>query len=173
MTAKIPLHLKGRHSIFDRFAGAITRAAGSPWAFSLALLGVLAWAATGPVFGFSETWQIVVNTGTTIITFLMVFLIQRSQNKDSLALHIKLNELLAAQLAASNRLIAIEDLDEGDLTTLRAFYCRLAELAEKEGGIKRSHSLDEAAAAHARKTGTPRPRVRRPSRSKRPKPRGD
>lgn len=156
---KTPLHLKGRHSIFDRFAGAITHAAGSPWAFSSALAGVLVWAATGPFFGFSETWQIVVNTGTTIVTFLMVFLIQRSQNKDSLALHIKLNELLAAQHEASNRLIAIEDLDENDLTTLRAFYCRLAELAEKEGGIKCSHSLDEAQAVHARKAKAPRKRA--------------
>ena len=143
--------LTGRHSIFDRFAGAVTRLAGTPWAFAAAVLSIVLWAATGPVFHFSENWQMVVNTGTTIVTFLMVFLIQQSQNKDSLAVHIKLNELLAAMELASNRVVAVEDLDEADLETLRKFYCELAELAEKEGGVKCSHSLDDAQVAHARK----------------------
>jgi low affinity Fe/Cu permease len=93
----------------------------------------------------------VVNTGTTIVTFLMVFLIQQSQNKDSLAVHIKLNELLAAHELASNRVVAIEDLDESELETLRAFYCQLAQMAEAEGGVKNSHSLDDAREVHARK----------------------
>jgi low affinity Fe/Cu permease len=145
------LRLRGRHSIFDRFAGAVTRLAGTSWAFAVALLSIAVWAATGPFFHFSETWQMVVNTGTTIVTFLMVFLIQQSQNKDSLALHIKLNELLAAHEHASNRVVAVEDLDEADLATLRAFYCEIAKLAEKEGGVKRSHSLDDAQMVHARK----------------------
>jgi low affinity Fe/Cu permease len=143
--------LTGRHSIFDRFAGAVTRLAGTPWAFAVAVLSIVLWAATGPVFHFSENWQMVVNTGTTIVTFLMVFLIQQSQNKDSLAVHIKLNELLAAHELASNRVVAVEDLDEADLETLRKFYCELAKLAEKEGGVKSSHSLDDAQDAHARK----------------------
>ena len=142
---------RSRNSMFDRFAGTVTRVAGSPWAFAAALGSVIIWAMTGPSFHFSENWQIVINTGTTIVTFLMVFLIQQSQNKDSLAVHIKLNELLAAHERASNRIVAIEDLDEADLAQLRTFYCRLSALAEEEGGIKRSHSLDEAAELHARK----------------------
>jgi low affinity Fe/Cu permease len=145
------IRLRGRHSVFDRFAGAVTHLAGTSWAFAVAMLAIVAWAATGPFFHFSETWQMVVNTGTTIVTFLMVFLIQQSQNKDSLALHIKLNELLAAHEHASNRVVAVEDLDEADLATLRAFYCEIAKLAEKEGGVKRSHSLDDAQMVHARK----------------------
>ena len=143
--------LTGRHSIFDRFAGAVTRLAGTPWAFAVAVFSIVLWAATGPFFHFSGNWQMVVNTGTTIVTFLMVFLIQQSQNKDSLAVHIKLNELLAANELASNRVVAVEDLDEADLETLRQFYCELAKLAEKQGGVKSSHSLDEAKVVHERK----------------------
>ena len=160
---KTPLRLSGRRSIFDRFAGGVAHFAGSPWAFAIALATILAWAMLGPLFGFSDSWQMVVNTGTTIITFLMVFLIQQSQNKDSLAVHIKLNELLAAHQLASNRVVAVEDLDEADLETLRSFYCELAEMAEKEGGVKKSHSLDEARQAHARKqhSHSRRPRRRR------------
>jgi len=144
--------LSGRHSLFDRFASYVTAGVGSPWAFALAFAAVLLWAVTGPMFHFSETWQMVVNTGTTIITFLMVFLIQQSQNKDSLAVHIKLNELLAAHELASNRVVAVEDLDENDLAVLRTFYCSLAKRAESEGGIKKSHSLDEAEELHERKS---------------------
>jgi low affinity Fe/Cu permease len=155
MTQRTVLKLTGRHSVFDRFAGAVTRLAGTPWAFAIALLSIVLWAATGPMFGFSSMWQMVVNTGTTIVTFLMVFLIQQSQNKDSLALHIKLNELLAAHEFASNRVVAVEDLDEADLERLRAFYCELAELAENQGGLKCSHSLDDAQMVHARKQGRP------------------
>lgn len=143
--------LTGRHSIFDRFAGWVTQAVGSPWAFLLALITVLAWAFSGPFYHFSETWQIVINTGTTIVTFLMVFIIQQSQNKDSLAIHIKLNELLAAQELASNRVVAVEDLDEQELIMLRKFYCELSRRALEGGGVKESHSLDEAEFVHARK----------------------
>lgn len=145
------IRLSGRHSIFDRFATVATHAAGSPWTFCGALAIVLVWAAIGPFVGYSEVWQLVINTSTTIITFLMVFLIQRSQNKDSAAIHLKLNELLASDRNASNRLVAVEDLDEDDLRRLAAFYERLAELAERERGIKETHSLDEAEASHARK----------------------
>lgn len=152
---KHKLQLKGRHSIFDRFAGVVTRAAGSQWAFTGAVAIVVIWALTGPFLDYSESWQLVINTGTTIVTFMMVFLIQQSQNKDSLAIHIKLNELLASQQTASNRTISIEDLDEEDLLTLREFYCRLSELAQKEGGIKATHSLDDAQGVHARKSRRP------------------
>ena len=115
----------------------------------------MTWALTGPLLDYSESWQLVINTGTTIITFLMVFIIQRSQNKDSMALHIKLNELIASNRQASNRTISVEDLDETDLELLHAFYGRLAELAKKERGLKRSHSLDQADGVHSWKSQKP------------------
>ncbi|WP_455288535.1 low affinity iron permease family protein [Cupriavidus necator] len=136
---------------FDRFAGAATRQAGSPTAFVLAVGVVVVWGITGPMFGFSETWQLVINTGTTIVTFLMVFLIQQSQNKDAVAVHLKLNELLASHREASNMLVSIEDLDEEELRQLVTFYRHLAELADKEDGVKTTHSLDEARENHAAK----------------------
>jgi low affinity Fe/Cu permease len=132
---------------FDRFASRVTRWAGSPAAFCLAIIAVAVWAAVGPVFGFSENWQLVINTGTTIITFLMVFLIQQSQNKDSVAVHLKLNELLAASQNASNRMVGIEDLDEQALKELADFYVRLAKRAKEQGGLKERHSIDEEAVA--------------------------
>jgi low affinity Fe/Cu permease len=145
----------GKHAsvlhLFDRFAGMATRHAGSPTAFVLALGVVAAWAFTGPMFGYSESWQLVINTGTTIVTFLMVFLIQQSQNKDAVAVHLKLNELLASHREASNMLVSIEDLDEEELRQLVTFYRHLSELAGKEDGIKSSHSLDEARENHAAK----------------------
>ena len=128
---------------FDHFASKVTRWAGSPVAFCLALACVLAWAAAGPVFSFSEYWQLVINTGTTIVTFLMVFLIQQSQNKDSVALHLKLNELLAASKSASNRMIGIEDLDEEQLREVANFYDQLATQARAQKACKEIHSIDE------------------------------
>ena len=128
---------------FDRFASRITRWVGSPLAFCLSLLTVVAWAALGPVFHYSEDWQLVINTGTTIVTFLMVFLIQQSQNKDSVALHLKLNELIASNRNASNRMIGIEELDEQDLHDVAQFYARLAERAKAAGPNKEAHSIDE------------------------------
>ncbi|HEY0877467.1 MAG TPA: low affinity iron permease family protein [Zeimonas sp.] len=139
------------YGFFERFAAASARASGSSAGFMLAAFVVVAWAVSGPLFGFSEGWQLVINTATTIVTFLMVFLIQHAQNKDSRAVHLKLNELLASHEYASNRLVAIEDLDEESLRKLHDFYCRLAELAESEGGLKVSHSVDEAANVHSRK----------------------
>lgn len=130
-------------SRFDHFAAHVTRWAGSPLAFGLALGSIVAWVACGPLFGFSEQWQLVINTGTTIVTFVMVFLIQQSQNKDSVALHLKLNELLAANRHASNRMIGIEDLDEQDLREVAAFYVRLADRARQAGAGKETHSIDE------------------------------
>ncbi|WP_250516879.1 low affinity iron permease family protein [Caballeronia sp. INDeC2] len=115
---------------FDAFASAVTRWAGSPVAFGLAVISVVIWLVSGPIFHFSEGWQLVINTGTTIVTFLMVFLIQQSANKDSIALHLKLNELLASHRLASNQLIGIEDATEDELRKLAAAYLKLASESE-------------------------------------------
>ena len=138
-------------NIFSRVAGAASRWTGSTPAFILAAAVVIIWLATGPIFHFSDTWQLVINTGTTIVTFLMVFLIQRSQNKDALAVQLKLNELVAAIEGASNRLISVEDLTEKELNVLHKHYQHLAEQAKSDLGIDESHSLAEADARHARK----------------------
>ena len=105
----------------------------------------------GPVFHYSDTWQLVINTGTTIVTFLMVFLIQRSQNKDSLAVQLKLNELVAAMEGAANRLIDVEDLSEDELRVLHKYYSRLATMAKKDEKLGTSHSIEEADLRHAAK----------------------
>ena len=131
-------------SLFGRFAEKITQYSGSTPVFVAALSLVLVWAATGPLFHYSETWQLVINTGTTIITFLMVFLIQRAQNKDSLVLHLKLNEVLAATKGASNRLINAQDFTEEEIKTLHRFYCILAEKARQENDLGKTHSVEEA-----------------------------
>jgi low affinity Fe/Cu permease len=109
---------------------------------------ILGWGICGPIFHYSDTWQLVINTGTTIITFLMVFVIQQSQNKDTVALQIKLNELIASQEGASNRLIDVEDITADELETLKKFYVRLSRLAKKEADIHLTHSIDEAAILH-------------------------
>src|SRR6188472_3512135 len=127
----------------ERMSSKATTWTGSSWAFALALATILVWAVTGPVFHFSDTWQLVINTGTTIVTFLMVFLIQRAQNKDAHAIHLKLNELVAATKGASNRLINVEGLTEKEITTLHAHYCRLVELAARDGRLTESHSVEE------------------------------
>ena len=137
----------------EGFSTAATRWTGTSTAFAFALLIVVVWAILGPIFHFSDTWQLVVNTGTTIITFLMVFLIQRSQNKDSLAIHLKLNELVAAKKGASNRLIEVEALTEEDLEALSRHYRELAKLARSEGDITESHSVEEARERHSVKFG--------------------
>ncbi|RQP15104.1 MAG: low affinity iron permease family protein [Chryseobacterium sp.] len=129
---------------FERFSNAATRFTGTSYAFVIAACMVIVWAASGPLFDFSETWQLVINTGTTIITFLMVFLIQKSQNKDSKAIQIKLNELVAAHEKASNRIVSIEDLTEAELDKLHRFYETLSELAAKDRDIHQSHSIDAA-----------------------------
>jgi low affinity Fe/Cu permease len=136
----------------EKAATAVAHWTGTTAAFSLAVGVVLVWALTGPLFGFSDTWQLVINTGTTIITFLMVFLIQRSQNKDSLALHLKLNELVAAIDGASNRLIEVQSLTEEDLDTLREHYSKLAQMAKQDATLTRSHSVEEAEQRHDRKS---------------------
>ena len=133
----------GLQTAFDHFASRVTRWAGSPAMFCLALSLVVVWALTGPMFGFSEVWQLVINTATTIVTFLMVFLIQQSQNKDSVAIHLKLNELLASNRHASNRMIGIEDLDEQDLREVADFYVRLADRARQTGTQNKACSIDD------------------------------
>jgi low affinity Fe/Cu permease len=117
--------------VFAKLAGKISQATGSFWTFSLALLVVLVWAATGPLFHYSETWQLVINTGTTIVTFLMVFVIQHAQNKDMRAVQLKLNELIAAVEGASNRLIDVEDLTDRELEHLYNRFQTLAKSARK------------------------------------------
>ncbi|HWK71646.1 MAG TPA: low affinity iron permease family protein [Burkholderiaceae bacterium] len=114
--------------VFDQCASHVTKWAGSPLAFSLAFLVVLAWAVSGPIFQYSETWQLVINTGTTIITFLMVFLIQQSQNKDSQAMHLKLDELLQSIKEARDEMIDIEDLSEEELQKLAEQFKRKEKL---------------------------------------------
>jgi low affinity Fe/Cu permease len=136
---------------FEHISSAITRAVGTSASFIIALLVIIVWAVTGPIFHFSDTWQLVINTGTTIITFLMVFIIQQSQNKDSLAIQLKLNELIASDEKASNRLIVVEDLTQAELEVLKKFYIKLSTLAKKENDLHSSHSVDEADDRHAKK----------------------
>lgn len=129
---------------FDNLSSKITKLTGSSWSFIIAAILVLIWALSGPLFHFSDTWQLVINTGTSVITFLMVFIIQQSQNKDTMALQLKLNELIAANNKASNRLIDIEDLTEEELQRLKKFYCELGELAEQDKDLFSTHSVEEA-----------------------------
>jgi low affinity Fe/Cu permease len=136
---------------FEKFAAKVTKATGSSTAFIMAFMVIIVWGITGPIFKFSNTWQLVINTGTTIITFLMVFVIQQSQNKDTVAIQLKLNELIAASSTASNRLIDVEDLTAKELETLKKFYIELAELSKKEADIHHTHSIDEANQSHERK----------------------
>lgn len=128
-------------TFFNRFSSMATKVTGSVYAFMIALLVVVIWAITGPVFKFSDTWQLVINTGTTIITFLMVFVIQHSQNKDTVALQLKLNELIAAS-HASNKLISVEDLTDEELEVMKKFYSQLSSMSQEEKKNE-IHSLEE------------------------------
>ena len=139
---------QSKRQSFETFATAVTKAAGSTPAFIIALLMVLIWGATGPVFHYSETWQMIINTGTTIITFLMVFLIQKAQNKDSLAIQLKLNELVAAHEFASNRLVNVENMTEDELRVIHKYYSKLSDFTKKEETMQQSHSIDEAHELH-------------------------
>jgi low affinity Fe/Cu permease len=129
---------------FERVSNTITTYSGSSPVFIAALGLILIWAVTGPVFGFSNTWLLIVNTGTSIITFLMVFLIQKSQNKESIAVQLKLNELIAASTHASNRLLNIQDLSEEELKTLYEHYRKLVELTQQAQSNTQSHSVEDA-----------------------------
>ena len=128
---------------FETFSAKAIRVTGSSAAFISACILILAWILSGPLFHYSQNWQLVINTGTTIITFLMVFLIQKTQNKDALAIQIKLNELVAANASASNRIVSIEDLSEEELIRLNEYYTRLAELTKKEKNPKESRSIED------------------------------
>src|ERR1044071_9937805 len=140
-----------KDSFASRFATWVSEKSGSTPAFMLAMATIVVWGATGPIFHYSDTWQLVINTSTTIVTFLMVFLIQRAQNKGELAVQLKLNELVAAIDAASNRLISIEDLSETELQVLHHHYRELAEMAKKEAPLTATHSVVQAGARHHRK----------------------
>lgn len=133
---------------FENLAAKVTAAAGSTPAIIIAFGSVLLWACLGPVFHYSENWQLVINTGTTIITFLMVFLIQKSQNKESMAVQLKLNELVAAHEFASNRLVDIEGMTEDELKVIQKYYINLKRRTETEESLQQSHSIDEAKEMH-------------------------
>ena len=139
--------------LLERFSLNATKATGTSTAFILALFVLVIWGLTGPLFHFSNTWQLVINTGTTIVTFLMVFLIQRTQNKDALAIHLKLNEIVAALEGASNRLIDVEDLTEEEILTLHTHYQELVKMAKADLKLTQTHSIEEAAARHGIKYG--------------------
>jgi low affinity Fe/Cu permease len=142
---------KYKVTFFDKFSNKVTRWAGNPKAFLSAVGLIIVWGCLGPVMNYSNTWQLMINTTTTIVTFLMVFIIQQSQNKDTIALQLKMNELIAATKGASNRLIDIEDLSEQELMVLKKFYIKLADLSEQEGDLLATHSIDEASDNHADK----------------------
>ena len=140
--------IKNQRNRFEDMAIRVSKAAGSTWAFSTAFIIVVLWAALGPFFNYSASWQLYINTGTTIVTFLMVFLIQKAQNKDSLAIQLKLNELVASHELASNRLVDIEDMTEDEMKVIQKYYIRLSRLSEQEESLQKSHSIDEADDMH-------------------------
>lgn len=133
---------KGLHW-FEIFSSRAIKITGSSGAFITACILILIWIVTGPLFHYSDVWQLAINTGTTIITFLMVFLIQKTQNKDALAIQIKLNELVAANVNASNRIVSVEDLSEPELERLNEYYTKLAALTKKENNLKTSYSIED------------------------------
>jgi low affinity Fe/Cu permease len=130
MTRKIQMQL--RKGLFTKLAKSVSIATGQPWAFGLALLTILTWGITGPLFHYSDTWQLVINTGTTIVTFLMVFLIQNTQNRDSQALHLKIDELIRALRGAHTAMIDLEELTDEELLEIRKAYLDLAERGRKK-----------------------------------------
>jgi len=138
----------------EAFSVRVTEWAGSSIAFGIAVVVILVWALTGPIFHYSDTWQLVINTGTTIVTFLMVFLIQRAQNKDSRAAQLKLNEIVAALEGASNRLINVEELSEGEIQVLRRYYAEIAKICSQRSNVLESHSIEEARDRDDRKAKT-------------------
>ncbi len=155
----MPRKKRSKIGVFlEKFSYQATRATGTSVAFVLAVIVILVWLISGPIFHYSDTWQLVINTGTTIITFLMVFLIQRAQNKDALAIHLKLNEIVAALEGASNRLIDVEDLSEPEIDALRQYYKTLIELARTDDVLTTTHSIEEATSRHGTKYKTKPPK---------------
>lgn len=141
-----------RHGTLERFSLWVSKATGSTPAFIGAAGAIVLWLIAGPFFKFSSGWQLVINTGTTIITFLMVFVIQRAQNKESVALQLKLNELVAANELSSNRLVSVEDLTEEELQVLQKYYRKLAEMSKHSHNLQVSHSIEEAESWHVKKS---------------------
>ena len=133
---------------FERFASSVTKATGTTAAFMVAFLIIIIWSITGPLFHYSENWQTFISTGATIITFLMVFLIQKSQNKDSLAIQLKLNELVAANEFASNRLLNVEKMTEDELNVIHKYYSKLSDFTKNDDTKTQSHSIDESNELH-------------------------
>ncbi|KAA9037176.1 low affinity iron permease family protein [Ginsengibacter hankyongi] len=133
---------------FEKFASSVTKATGGTPAFMVAFFIILIWGAAGPFFHYSQTWQAIISTGTTITTFLMVFLIQKSQNKDSLAIQLKLNELVAANEFASNRLLNVEKMTEDELKVIHKYYSKLSEFTRNDETMIQSHSIDEVSVLH-------------------------
>ena len=136
---------------FEKAAQSVTEFTGSTAAFFIAFGLIFIWAISGPIFNYSNDWQLVINTLTTIITFLMVFIIQKAQNKDSKAIQIKLNELVAANEKASNRIVSVEDLTEEEIKVLQKFYSKLSTMAKEEGDLMSSHTIEEAEENHEEK----------------------
>jgi low affinity Fe/Cu permease len=141
-------------SLLQRFAHHATAWSGSSWAFIVAVAVIVLWAATGPLFDYSDTWQLVINTSTTIITFLMVFLIQRAQNKESMAVQLKLSEIVAALEGASNRMIGVENLSEAEIELLHKHYERLVAMARQDANLTKSHSIEEAESGKTANSGS-------------------
>jgi low affinity Fe/Cu permease len=127
---------------FDRFARWIEHQVGTPFAFGIAIFSIFVWAVTGPIFGWSDTWQLVINTGTTIITFVMVFLIQSTQSRDTRAIHLKLDELIRVNKQVRNSLLSLEDLSEAEIEEVKKTFDRLVRRDQQEG--------DQPEAAEAR-----------------------
>jgi low affinity Fe/Cu permease len=140
------------HEVFHRFAHLSAEVVGSPWAFFLAILVLLAWAVTGPMFGFSDTWQLIINTGTTIVTFLMVFLIQNTQNRDAKAIHLKLDELIWAHRGARNRLVDLEDYSDEELAQIEEEFKRVRARGGRGTGMT-DRKRDERHPAHTGHSG--------------------
>jgi low affinity Fe/Cu permease len=134
----------GKISGFEKVSNIIITYSGNTSVFIVAIGLIIIWGVSGPIFGYSNTWLLIVNTGTSIITFLMVFLIQKSQNKESIAVQLNLNELIAASNYASNRLLNIQDLSESELNTLHDHYRTLVELTQKAKSNTQSHSVEDA-----------------------------
>ncbi len=142
--------------MLERFSLKATKDTGTSGAFVIALAVLIVWGVSGPLFHFSDTWQLFINTGTTIVTFLMVFLIQRTQNKDALAIHLKLNEIVSAIEGASNRLVDVEDLTEEDIEILHKHYKKLVAMAKHDNKLTETHSIEEAELRHKTKQGNRR-----------------
>lgn len=147
---------------FNQFSTWVTRATGTSTAFFIALLIVVVWGLSGYFFDYSAVWQLVINTGTTIVTFLMIFVIQQSQNKDTMAIHLKLNELIAANELTSNRLVASEDLTDTELEVIKKYYKKIADLSKKKQTLFTTHSLDEARQNTEEKLDKQPPKNRKP-----------